>query len=99
MKLIAKRDFRNVGNAIEIENAIHPDHIHKGALFVVGVDEKTPYEKLNKTDQAFVATLNAADCVADGSDEKIVRLVMAEVTAEKKSKADAEKRTVEAPKK
>lgn len=87
MKLIAKRDFRNTGRAIEIEGALHPDHIHKGAMFIVGKDENTPYKDLSKQDKEFVGLLNIADCVGDGNDEKIVKLVMAEVEADKKAEA------------
>jgi hypothetical protein len=87
MKLIAKRDFRNTGQAIEIEDAIHPDHVHKGAIFIVGKEEKTPFDGLSRQDKEFVSLLNAADCIADGSDDKIVKQVMAEVAADKKAEA------------
>jgi len=83
MKLIAKRDFRNVGRAIEISNPIHPDHIHKGAQFQIGKGDS--YKSLTKAEQLFVAQLNAADCVGDGSDEKIVAAVKAECVADKKA--------------
>ena len=36
MKLIALRDFRNIGGAIEIKDALHDLHIHKGAIFEIG---------------------------------------------------------------
>lgn len=91
MRLIAKRDFRNVGNAIEIENPIHPDHIHKGATFVVGQSDDTPYEKLSRQDKEFVALLNAADCLADGADPAIVAKVNAELARDKRKAAEAEK--------
>lgn len=78
MRLIAIRDFRNVGNAIEIEAPIHPDHIHQGATFTVGKPE-TPYDKLNKAERDFVGLLNLAYCVGDATDPVTVEKVKKEV--------------------
>lgn len=88
MKLIAKRDFRNPGRVLPVENAIHPDHVHKGAQFAIGGD--TPFEKLNRADRELVSLLNSSDCLADGSDDSIVRRILGEVAAERrKAQADA----------
>ena len=33
MQLIAKRAFKNPGRKLSIKDALHPDHVHKGATF------------------------------------------------------------------
>lgn len=91
MKLIAKTSFRNPGQAIEIEGAQHPDHIHQGAIFTIGGD--LPFEKLKKADQMLVVTLNAADRLGDANNPEIVKKVNAEVA----ERAKAEARSVAKP--
>lgn len=89
MKLIAKTSFRNPGQAIEVEGAQHPDHIHQGATFTIGGD--LPFEKLKKADQELVKTLNAADRLADATNPEIVKKVLAEVAEKAKVEARAAK--------
>lgn len=83
MQLIAIRNFRNPGRALEIEEPVAPDHVHKGAIFEIG--GKAPFDKLNRTDKELVVQLNAAQCIADATDEKIVKAVRAELEEESKA--------------
>jgi hypothetical protein len=83
MRLIAKRDFRNPERKLEIEDAKHPDHIHKGAIFNIG-DAKAPFKGLGPSEQKLVTQLNGADCIADATDEKTVAAIMDQVAEEEK---------------
>ena len=85
MQLIAKRAFKNPGRKLSIKDALHPDHVHKGATFSIGTEKEV--KNLNGDDQKMVLLLNVADCLGDATDEKIVRAVQAEVAAEKKAEA------------
>lgn len=89
MLLIAKRDFRNPQRAIKIEGAKHPDHIHQGATFEIG--GKADYDALNPQDKQLVALLNAADCIGDASDRKIVGKVQAAISEREKAEASTAK--------
>jgi hypothetical protein len=89
MKFIATKDFRNVpGLELEIDKALHPSHIHKGALFEIG--KGAELKDCSKTDQQTIAQLIVAGCVGDATDEKIVKAVKADVALdEKREKAAA----------
>lgn len=81
MKLVAKKDFRN-NCGLKIENAKHDNHVHKGAVFEIN-EETADGEQL-------LATLKAADCIADGSNEKAVKHYQTEAAADAKRNAPAE---------
>jgi hypothetical protein len=83
MLLIAKRSFRNPGRVLEIENHQHPDHVHKGAIFSIGT-EKATFKELSPQDKTLVLQLNAAQCVADATDKKVLEAVKAEVEEEER---------------
>ena len=88
MKLIALREFRNVGRKIKIDNAQHDDHVHKGATFEIGAGDEIA--KLASPDKELAAQLIYAGFAGDATDAKIVKRVQAEVAAEeKKAKAAA----------
>ena len=70
MNLVAATDFRNPrpvsqggSQGIEIENALHELHIHKGARFNIGGD--LPLDKMSAADKRLVAELNAAGRIVD----------------------------------
>ncbi len=80
MKLIALRDFRNPNpKLIKPTDAIHEDHIHKGARFEI--DENA------KGNDELIAQLNAANAIGDADDEKTCRAIDKEVALEKKKAA------------
>ncbi len=84
MKLIAIRDFsNNVPDKLDIKDALHDRHVHKGAIFTVG--DELPFDKLTKPDQALVALLNYSKCVGDATNKDVVARVQAEIAAEKKA--------------
>lgn len=89
MKLIALKDFRNVpGLELEIKDAQHDNHVHKGATFEIG--KYDVLKDCSKTDQQTVAQLIVSGCVGDATDEKVVKAVKLEVEAdEKREKAAA----------
>lgn len=97
MKLVAASDFRNTAN-LEIEDALHPAHVHKGARFTIGAE--LPVEKLNAGDKRLLAELNAAGRVVEASNTKAVEQIDAEVKTEEarlKKLAKAEKAAAKAP--
>ena len=68
MKLVAASNFRNTVPAkIEIEGALHPLHVHKGARFTIGGD--MPFEKLTASDRQLVAGLNIAGRIVDADSQ------------------------------
>jgi hypothetical protein len=89
MKLIALKDFRNVPSLeLEIKDALHPSHIHKGATFEIG--KAAALKDCSKTDQQLIAQLIVSSSVGDATDENVVKAVKAEVDAdEKREKAAA----------
>jgi hypothetical protein len=66
MELLAIKSFRNVGNRIKLEDAQHPFHVHKGALFEIGTAKTL--KELAKFD--------------DRNAELAARLIFARVAAE-----------------
>lgn len=99
MKLIALRDFRNVaqlrlkdGDDSIVKDAVHDDHVHKGAVFEIGKEQSL--EALRKKDlpsAQIVAHLIASGAVGDASDNKLVEKVGTEIAVEKKRLANAAK--------
>lgn len=89
MKLIALKDFRNVpGLELEIEDALHANHVHKGATFEIG--KADALKDCSKSDQQTIAQLIVSGCVGDANDANVVKAVKAEVDAdEKREKAAA----------
>jgi hypothetical protein len=90
MKLIALKDFRNVpGLEIELEDAAHDHHVHKGATFAIGSGKEM--KDCSKSDQLAIAQLVVSGCVGDANDEKIVKRVNDEVKAENAKAKELEK--------
>lgn len=90
MKLIALKDFRNVpALSLEIKDALHPLHVHKGATFELGKGDTL--KDCSKPDQELLAHLNLAGCIGDANDEAVVKAVKAEVAADKKREEAAAK--------
>jgi len=93
MKLIATAPFRNnLDPRIEIEGALHPDHIHRGAVFIIGRDKAgksiDDEEQLSKIDANNIRLLTLAKCIGSANDEKLVKQVAAEVAEEKAREAN-----------
>ena len=78
-----------------IPGAVHSDHVHKGAIFTLGLDKSgkdiPEFERLEKADQRTLALLKVARCVGDATDAEIVARVNAEV-AEDNRRAENTKR-------
>src|SRR5580704_14578646 len=91
MKLIAIRSFKNPERTLQIKDAVHPDHVHKGATFVIGEKLETPFEKLTKQEKLLVQHLTISNCVGDAFDAKVV----SEVERELKFDADRAARDAE----
>lgn len=99
MKLIALKDFRNVAalglkqdGKSKIKDAIHDDHIHKGAQFEIGSGKDLAALHKNEPGTAqIVAQLFVSKCVGDASDSEVVKAVQAEVEVDKKREANAKK--------
>ena len=84
MEFIATCSFRNVGGKIKIENALNPEHVHKGAIFDIGTAETL--KGLAKEDQKtaeLAARLIMAKCAEPATPETIAR-VEAELEQERK---------------
>lgn len=79
MLVIAKRDFRNPGRQLELKDAVHPDHVHMGAVFQFGAKLETPLKELKPAERELIIQLAAADCLSDGTDEKVVKEIQAAV--------------------
>lgn len=97
MKLIATRNFRNTHNIdLDGNGKITADEafITKGTVFHIG--GKKPFDECSKADQAMIALLNHANCVADGENDKAVARVKAELAEEKKVEERANKTQVAA---
>jgi hypothetical protein len=97
MKFIATHGFRNVAEKIKVENAQHPEHVHKGAIFEIGTAETL--KGLAKEDQKaaeLAARLLMAKCVEPATPEAIAR-VQAEL-AHEQNRADREKKMNDAAK-
>jgi len=97
-KFIATSGFKNTFGA-EIENAQHPDHIHKGSIFSIGVDAKgddIPLDKMGKDDKQLakrfgkewqlIAHLNLSGRIADATNKDVVAKIQAEVAQAAASK-------------
>jgi hypothetical protein len=92
MKLLATRSFANPKRQLQIENAQHPDHVHKGAIFDIGGD--VPIKKMRREDAELIGRLSLAKCVAEPSPENIAK-VEAELAVERK-RAEREEREQQA---
>ena len=101
MDLIALRDFRNVPalrlkqadkDGVEkttLKDAIHDDHIHKGAIFSIGTAKTA--DRCTQEEKMLIGELLYTGAAAPASDEKIVKLVREDVEIEKKRLANAAK--------
>lgn len=86
MKLIATSDFRNCfDESVQIPDALHEDHVHKGCIFNIGGEAKL--EALSADNKRLLAMLNEAGRIADGTDPKVVKAIQDEAKAEKAAQA------------
>src|SRR6266478_5767812 len=90
MRFVAVRDFRN-NCGLEIKGALHPDHVHKGAVFSIG--SASGFELLTQSQRSLVSQLRSAGCICDADDTERVKFVRAEVATEQRR----EKRTKSEP--
>lgn len=91
MKLIATKDFRNVqalrlksddGDSL-VKDAIHADHVHKGAVFEIGSGKDLDaLKKIDRPTAEIVAQLIVAGVVADANDAKAVQAVRDEIAVD-----------------
>ena len=89
MKLIATRSFRNIGQRIEVEGALHPLHIGKGQRFDIGTGSDIREMKKHDRDSVeLIARLSMAGCIGDGTDAALVARVESELAEEAKREAD-----------
>ncbi len=106
MKLIATQNFRNVQSLrlkdddgkSTLDNALHADHIHKGAVFSIGDDKlklnAADLMKLNKSDASAaynVSLLLHAGVIADATDEKAVKAVKDSIAEDERRENNAKK--------
>lgn len=90
MNLIALKDFRNVQSInLTLEDALHENHVHKGATFEIGKGAKL--KDCSKPEQELIAQLILAGCVGDATDKAVVEAVNKEVKADKAREAAAAK--------
>ena len=91
-KFIARKDFRN-NCGLDIKDPIHPDHVHKGAIFTLGADNRgndLPLEKAKEMVAAqseLIVALDAAECIYSAEDAAKLKLVQDEVAADKRREA------------
>ncbi|MGD0258967.1 MAG: hypothetical protein ABSD29_03990 [Verrucomicrobiota bacterium] len=95
MKFIATHSFRNVGGKIKVENALHPEHIHKGAIFEIGTEPTLKaLAKADHKNGELAARLLMALCVVEATVENIAKvsaeLEQDRVRAERVAQANAE---------
>ena len=85
MNLVATSDFRNTNpDLIEVDGALHANHIHKGARLTIGGEAKI--DKLTAAQKRVVAALNAAGRVVDEDEQPAkVKEIDAEIAADKAS--------------
>lgn len=78
MKFIAIRDFRNHDpKNIKVEGPVlHPNHIHKGAFIEISTAKEL--NDMSNAERETVAKLGAACCIADASNEKLVKQIRQE---------------------
>ncbi len=89
MKLIATRPFRNIGQRIEVEGALHPLHIAKGATFEIGTGNDLAVMKKHDRDSVeLIGRLSLAGCIGDASDAVLCAKVESELAEEAKREAD-----------
>ena len=89
MKLIATRSFRNIGQRIEVEGAVHPLHIGKGQRFEIGTGNDIREMKKHDRDSVeLIGRLSLAGCIGDASDAALCAKVEAELLDEAKREAD-----------
>jgi hypothetical protein len=81
MKFVAIQAFRN-NCGLKIEGPSLPDHVHKGAVFAIGLD--LPFELLTPSEQKIVNDLRREQCVCDADDTERVNAVRAEIAKDKK---------------
>ena len=89
MKLIALRDFRNIGQRIEVEGALHPLHIGKGQRFEIGQgNDLALMKKHDRESVELLGRLSLAGCIGDATDAVLVAKVESELAEEARREAD-----------
>jgi hypothetical protein len=89
MKLIATRSFRNTGQRIEVEGALHPLHIGKGATFEIGQGtDLVAMKRLDRDSVELLGRLSMAACIGDATDATLCAKVESELADEAKREAD-----------
>ena len=89
MKLIATRSFRNIGGAIEIKDALHDLHIHKGAIFTIGQgNDLAAMKRLDRESVELLGRLSLAGCIGDADDATLIARVESELADEARREAD-----------
>ena len=93
MRFIVQSAFRN-SNELEVLNqdgtkadAVNEKHVHKGAFISIGVDRDgrdLPLEKMAEKDRRLIAELNLARRIVEASNTEAVKVILAEVAAEKR---------------
>lgn len=87
MKLVCASEFRNIApDKIQVEDALHDLHVHKGARFDIG--GAAPFDKLTAGDKKLVVELNAAGRIVSEDQTEAVKKIDAEVAQAKKAAAD-----------
>jgi len=95
MNLVATSDFRNQWlDKIQIDDAQHDLHVHKGARFSIGKPE-LPFDKLTQAEKQIVVALNNSGRILDADAQKdkvaiIDKEIAAAKAAEAKRKAASE---------
>ena len=84
MKLVCASDFRNIApDKIQIEDALHELHVHKGARFEIG--GAAPFDKLQASDKRLVVELNSAGRIVSEDQTEAVKKIDAEVAQAEKA--------------
>jgi hypothetical protein len=89
MKLIATRDFRNVGHRIQVENVQHPDHVPRGATFELGAAADLKALKKEDRELGYFAAMLVMSGVADAPTPEIIARIEAENEVARKREARA----------
>ena len=91
MQFIATRAIYKVPKLqnIKLDKELHPNAIHKGAIFSIGDDKA--FDSLPRDEKEIVALLVDSHCVGDANDTELVKRINAEVLAEKRREENVER--------
>jgi hypothetical protein len=84
MKLIALKNFRNVGQKVQVENPLHVAQVDKGTVFEIGtaLDLKA-LRKADRESAEYASLLIYSGAAGDANDAKAVKAVQDEIAADK----------------